>query len=109
MSQREIKNLKQILEKCLGGTVVEYKLANLTKPGDNYGSIIQSLEVITVDKNESVSVFFYLHLAVYYIYSMIFVKKREVFHMVVKAAVTSAYLVKVFQPSLTFVKETQFY
>lgn len=44
-----------------------------------------------------------------FLYLFYFFKKREVLHMVVKAAVTNAYLVKVFQPSITFVKETQFY
>lgn len=55
MSKSEIRDLKQFLEKCLKSTVVEYKLANLTKPGESYGSKIQSLEVAVVDADNNVS------------------------------------------------------
>lgn len=62
MPKCEIRDLKQFLGKCLSRTVVEYKLADLTKAGDNYGSIIQSLEVIVVDANDGVSKNFRLFL-----------------------------------------------
>lgn len=35
--------------------------------------------------------------------------KRKELKLVAKSAVTNPYLVEIFQPSLTFVKETQFY
>lgn len=41
----EIKNLNEFLEKCLGKKVLEYKLKPLTKPGDNYGSVLQLIEL----------------------------------------------------------------
>lgn len=47
----EIRKLKEFLEKSLGTKVLEYDLKYLTKPGDNYGSIIQSLDVKVESKN----------------------------------------------------------
>lgn len=51
----EIKNLRKFLEKCLNTTVLDYKLNNLTKSGDNYGSLLQSLEVTVADSDGCVS------------------------------------------------------
>lgn len=40
-----IRRFPEFLEKCLGQTVLDYTLKPLTKPGDNYGSILQAVEV----------------------------------------------------------------
>lgn len=56
MSDREIVDLKQFLEKCLEKTVLDYTLSDLTKPGENYGSILRSLEVTVADANDRVSI-----------------------------------------------------
>lgn len=45
----EIKNLKDFLEECLGKSILEYALKPLTKPGDNYGSELQAIEVKLTD------------------------------------------------------------
>lgn len=42
----EIKSFHEFLENCLGKKVSNYKLRPLTKPGDNYGSIMQALDVV---------------------------------------------------------------
>lgn len=55
MSDREIVDLKQFLEKCLKKKVLDYTLSDLTRPGENYGSILQSLEVTAADANDGVS------------------------------------------------------
>lgn len=41
----EIKEFNAFLEKCLKRKVLHYTLKPLTKPGDNYGSIMQSVDV----------------------------------------------------------------
>lgn len=51
ISSREIRDFTKFLEKCLGRKVDEYSLKNLTKPGDHYGSIIQSVSVKVFEKN----------------------------------------------------------
>lgn len=56
MSDREIKDLKEFLEACLKTTVLDYTLRDLTKPGENYGSIMQSLDVTVADANDRVSI-----------------------------------------------------
>lgn len=55
MSDRDIVDLKQFLEKCLKKTVLDYTLSDLTRPGENYGSILQALEVTLADANDDVS------------------------------------------------------
>lgn len=50
-SSREIQYLKEFLEKLLHTKVLEFSLNCLTKPGDNYGSTIQSLEVKITNEN----------------------------------------------------------
>lgn len=47
----EIAELRELLEKCLKLKVLDYKLKCLTKPGDNYGSTVQSLDVEVADGN----------------------------------------------------------
>lgn len=41
----EIQQFREFLEKSLNKRVLEYILKPLTKPGDNYGSIMQSVDV----------------------------------------------------------------
>lgn len=54
-SSYEIKFLKEFLKKCLKVEVLDYNLKCLTKPGDNYGGVIQSLDVkITNERDENV-------------------------------------------------------
>lgn len=48
----EIKNFTAFLEKCLEQKVLGYKLKRLTKPGDNYGSVMQSVDVKVASKND---------------------------------------------------------
>lgn len=55
MSDRELKSLRYFLEKCLDKTVLNFVLSDLTKAGDNYGSVLQSLEVAVADENNRVS------------------------------------------------------
>lgn len=50
----EIKDLKEFLNISLGIDMVEFQLKCLTKPGDNYGSIIQSLDVKVTENDEKV-------------------------------------------------------
>lgn len=49
----EIKDFTGFLEKCLGRKIVEYSLKPLTKPGENYGSVMLSVEVKLVDDDEN--------------------------------------------------------
>lgn len=48
----EIKEFDKFLEKCLEQKVLNYTLKPLTKPGDNYGSIMQSVDVKIAGKSE---------------------------------------------------------
>lgn len=52
----EIKNLTELLEKSLKRKVISYSLKYLTKPGDNYGSVMQALSVVAAGKNGSIDV-----------------------------------------------------
>lgn len=47
----EIRNFTEFLENCLTRRVLDYKLKPLTKPGDNYGSVMQSIDVKVARKN----------------------------------------------------------
>lgn len=49
--KNQIVHLRAFLENCLGKKVLDYSLRELTKPGDNYGSIMQALTV-TVSHND---------------------------------------------------------
>lgn len=44
----EIRNFTKFLEKCLERKVLGYTLKPLTKPGDNYGAVLQSVDVKVV-------------------------------------------------------------
>lgn len=43
--KNQIVHLREFLENCLGKKVLDFSLQELTKPGDNYGSIMQALTV----------------------------------------------------------------
>lgn len=47
----EIRNFTEFLEKCLERKVLSYTLKPLTKPGDNYGAVLQSVDVKVVGNN----------------------------------------------------------
>ncbi|XP_055309442.1 uncharacterized protein LOC129573174 [Sitodiplosis mosellana] len=85
----EIKEFGKFLEKCLNQKVLDYTLKSLTKPGDNYGSIMQSVDVEVIGESDT--------------------EESEILHLVSKTAVTNPYLIEIFQPAFTFVKETHFY
>lgn len=48
----KIRDFTEFLEKCLGRKVLEYTLEPLTKPGDNYGSMMLSVEVRVAEIND---------------------------------------------------------
>lgn len=109
----EIKNFSEFLEKCLGRKVLDYTLKRLTKPGDNYGSIMQSVDVEVAAKsdrekviwiNRTVSLSDLINEEI-----KLFALQTETLHLVSKSSVTNPYLIEVFQPAFTFVKETHFY
>lgn len=58
-SSYEIRNLKEFLKKSLESPIVDYNLKSLTKPGDNYGSVMQSLVVKILDENDHVRFFIF--------------------------------------------------
>lgn len=41
----EIRNFTEFLEENLNRKVIEYLLKALTKPGDNFGAVVQSVDV----------------------------------------------------------------
>lgn len=41
----EIKNFSEFLDKCLNRNVIGYTMKPLTKAGDNYGSVLHSVEL----------------------------------------------------------------
>lgn len=49
----EIKYIKEFLEECLNMKVIDYTIKPLTKPGDNYGGVLQSIEVRAFESNDS--------------------------------------------------------
>lgn len=49
--KNQIDRLREFLENCLGKKIIDYSLQALTKPGDNYGSIIQALTVTLADNH----------------------------------------------------------
>lgn len=51
----EIQDLKEFLKISLGTDIVRFQLKCLTKPGDNYGSIIQSIDVKVTENDEKVN------------------------------------------------------
>lgn len=58
----EIKEFVKFLETSLSKRVLDYTLKPLTKPGDNYGSIMQSLDVKVAGESDAKEVnrFFFL-------------------------------------------------
>lgn len=53
MQENEIKNFTEFLEISLNRTITEYTLKPLTKPGDNFGAILQSVVVKIADEKNS--------------------------------------------------------
>lgn len=49
----EIRNFGEFLEYRLERKIIEYSLKPLTKPGDNYGSIMQAVVVKVAGKIDS--------------------------------------------------------
>lgn len=62
----KIKNFTEFLEKTLKRNVLGYNLNPLTKPGDNYGAILQSVEVETACKNGEIEVNVYNNNLIFY-------------------------------------------
>lgn len=52
----QIRYITEFLERHLNRKVLEYSLKDLTKPGDNFGSVIQSLDIRVAERNTSDSV-----------------------------------------------------
>lgn len=48
----EIKEFSKFLQKSLEKRVLNYELKPLTKPGDNYGSTMQSVDVTVAGEND---------------------------------------------------------
>lgn len=59
MFECEVKNFTAFLEKCLKRTVIEYTMKPLTQMGDNYGSVLHSVEahVTATNDNNEVNLF----------------------------------------------------
>ncbi|XP_055307114.1 uncharacterized protein LOC129571346 [Sitodiplosis mosellana] len=85
----EIRNFTEFLEQHLNRKVLEYSLKALTKPGDNFGAVVQSVDVKVAGNDLS--------------------DEPEHLHVVVKTPVTSPYLAELFKPAISFVKEVRFY
>lgn len=51
----EIKNFNEFLEKCLEYKVLNYTIRALTKAGDNYRGVVQSVEVRADNNNNKVN------------------------------------------------------
>lgn len=105
-----IRGFHKFLEQCLKRTVLNYTLKALTKPGDNYGSVMQAVDVKVAGINDSSEVNWFI----FKMNQMIFIPyscdlQAENMVLVAKTAVTNPYLVDIFQPALTFVKEAHFY
>lgn len=103
-----IKYFMEFLQINLKKNILDYSLKPLTKPGDNYGSIMQSVDVkMEKEANNEVNKrFISYNIRNYCDY---FSPQSEVLHLVCKTAVTNPYLIEIFQPTFTFVKETHFY
>lgn len=52
----KIRNFSEFLEKSLQRKVEDYTLKQLTKPGEHYGSIMQSVDVKVVEINGYIKV-----------------------------------------------------
>lgn len=58
----EIKEFAQFLEKSLQRKVLEYSIKPLTKPGDNFGAILQSVDVKVGNDSKPVSLTYSLNI-----------------------------------------------
>lgn len=87
----EIKNFSEFLGKCLNRKIVGYTMESFTKKGENYGGVLQHVEVQVAGIGCYDEVPF------------------ETVHMVSKTSVVDPSYVEVFQPEITFVKENGFY
>lgn len=109
-----VRKFHGFLQNCLQRSILAYHLEPLTKPGDNYGSIVQSVIVKVAGKKDCDEVRWLLFVRqnisgddeqannCYYFQS-------ETLHLVSKAMITNPYLVEMFQPTITFIKEANFY
>lgn len=48
----QIREFHKFLEQCLKRKVLNYNLKALTKPGDNYGSVMQAVDVKVAGLND---------------------------------------------------------
>lgn len=110
-SSCNIRNFTEFLENCLQRKVLGFTLKPLTKPGDNYGSTMQSVDVEVAGECESASDKVNIQKSEKFRLSKLdlFTSQKKIVHLVAKSAVTNPYLIEIFQPSLTFVKENHFY
>lgn len=54
--ENQIVHLREFLENCLGRKILDYSLQTMTKPGDNYGSIIHALTVTLISADDGIDV-----------------------------------------------------
>ena len=87
-STTPIKDLESILRQTLGNdlTIVKVDTKNLTDPGENYGSLILAVNATVVINSQ-----------------------QSTLNLVAKMLPSSSWLQKLFNSSLTFKKELQFY
>lgn len=73
----EIRNFVYFLENCLNRKVIDYSLKSLTKPGDNYGSLLAAVDVNVVSKSDSeeVNIIVFMQMMFYQFLSIY--KKRQ--------------------------------
>lgn len=105
----EIRNFTAFLEQHLNKKVLEYTLKPLTKPGDNFGAIVKSVDVKAVDNSDSDEVSSFIRSKFGIIFYISLVLQPENINLVVKTPVTSPYLAELFKPAISFVKEVRFY
>lgn len=113
--ENQIEKLREFLENCLGKTILDYSLHPLTKPGDNYGSIIQALTVTVShngDPKDDVRSFSLVKLwnsNRNWWNPFCLQHEPEVLQLVAKSPVTNEYLKSIYLPAITCVKENAFY
>lgn len=64
----EVRNLSEFLQNCLRREILNYELEPLTKPGDNYGSVMQSVTVEVAGKSDYSEVNIKTISWIYYVY-----------------------------------------
>lgn len=107
-SMGEIKNFNEFLEKCLEYKVLNYTIRALTKAGDNYRGVVQSVEVRADNNNNKVnakkrSEFNWLNPNVFLNF------QNEVLHLIAKTVIVNPLWNEMFQPFMSFEKEAHFY